>query len=213
MKILSLRSLLKGLMIFLSVGVAAYAFSYFTFKEQNLLASKAKELLASIFYRTSFYIHAGFGAIALFIGGWQFIKRFRRRYTALHRNAGKVYVIAVMLSSLAGLIIAFNANGGIVPVIGFISLAILWLITDIQAYQTIRGGDVKGHEQWMIRNYALTFAAVTLRLWIPVLQIFFKLTFLEAYQIVAWLCWIPNLLVAEAIIYSLRKPKLQLAEK
>lgn len=199
-------------MIFLAVCIAGYAFSYFNFKAQNLLLSKTKELLANVFYRTTFYLHAGFGAIALFIGGWQFVKRFRIRYTDLHRNAGKIYVVAVLISSLAGFIIAFNATGGIVPITGFLCLAVLWLMTDIQAYRTIRKGDVKMHEQWMIRNYALTFAAVTLRIWIPVLQSGFNLPFSEAYQIVAWLCWIPNLMFAEALIFISQKKQLKLAE-
>ena len=48
----------------------------------------------------------------------------------------------------------------------------------------------------MVRNYAATFGAVTLRLWLAGLTVA-GFDFLRAYQIVAWLSWIPNLLVAE----------------
>jgi hypothetical protein len=52
----------------------------------------------------------------------------------------------------------------------------------------------------MIRNYALTFAAVTLRIWLPLLSEVAGIEFVNAYRAVAWLCWIPNLYVAQRII-------------
>ena len=52
----------------------------------------------------------------------------------------------------------------------------------------------------MIRNYALTFAAVTLRLWQTVFQVA-GVEFIVGYMIVAWLSWIPNLLIAERMIW------------
>lgn len=48
----------------------------------------------------------------------------------------------------------------------------------------------------MVRNFALTFAAVTLRLWLPA-SVVSGVPFELAYAIVAWLCWVPNLAVAE----------------
>ncbi len=46
-----------------------------------------------------------------------------------------------------------------------------WLYTGAQAYLSIRRRDVVAHRRWMIRNYALTFAAVTLRLELGLLQV------------------------------------------
>jgi hypothetical protein len=51
----------------------------------------------------------------------------------------------------------------------------------------------------MIRNFSLTFAAVTLRLWGGVFQLF-GLDFETGYIITAWLSWIPNLWFAEWLI-------------
>lgn len=50
----------------------------------------------------------------------------------------------------------------------------------------------------MIRNYSLTFAAVTLRLWLPALSVA-GYSFNDSYMAVAWLSWVPNLIVAEII--------------
>ncbi len=53
----------------------------------------------------------------------------------------------------------------------------------------------------MVRNYAVTFSAVTLRLWL-LLLIVFNSEVEAAYVTVAWLSWVPNLLIAELIIGS-----------
>ena len=65
------------------------------------------------------------------------------------------------------------------------------------AFLSIRAGDVTRHRQWMVRSYALTLAAVTLRIQLPFYQAVLGLSFDDAYAIVAWFCWIPNLVVAE----------------
>jgi hypothetical protein len=70
------------------------------------------------------------------------------------------------------------------------------------AYLAIREGDVTRHRRWMVRNFALTFAAVTLRLYLPA-SAGAGLGFGPAYAAIAWLCWVPNLVVAEWIVRSL----------
>ncbi len=67
------------------------------------------------------------------------------------------------------------------------------------AYRHIRNKNLERHREWMTRNYALTFAGVTLRLWLPLFS-GFGMEFQTAYMIVAWLCWVPNLVVAQWII-------------
>lgn len=65
------------------------------------------------------------------------------------------------------------------------------------AYLTIRKKEINNHQKWMIRSYALTFAAVTLRIWLPLFQYGFGMDFLTAYMIIAWLCWVPNIIWAQ----------------
>jgi hypothetical protein len=67
------------------------------------------------------------------------------------------------------------------------------------AYLRIRRGNVQVHREWMIRNYALTFAAVMLRIWLPLFSAL-GYGFPKAYIAVAWVSWVPNLLVAEMMI-------------
>jgi hypothetical protein len=47
-----------------------------------------------------------------------------------------------------------------------------------------------------VRNFALAFAAVTLRLWVPA-SFAAGLEFAVAYAVIAWLCWVPNVAAAE----------------
>ncbi|NND84266.1 MAG: DUF2306 domain-containing protein, partial [Acidimicrobiia bacterium] len=95
-----------------------------------------------------------------------------------------------------GLWMAFLAYGGIVAQAGFFGLSVAWLTSGTIAYRRIRAGDQDVHREWMIRNYALTFAAVTLRLWIGV-SVASGIDFDIAYPVIAWIAWVPNLIVVE----------------
>ena len=178
-----------------------YAWSYFFLDmSMGLLGTKSEALLASSIWNTAFYLHISFGAIALMTGWIQFSKKMRTRRLQFHRNLGKVYVVAVWIGALAGFYIAIHATGGLMSQLGFISLAVLWFFTTLRSYLFIREKNIERHQIWMIRSYALTFAAVTLRLWLPIFEIFLFMGFNESYPIIAWLCWIPNLIVSEIII-------------
>ena len=118
----------------------------------------------------------------------------------MHRNLGKVYVAAVMLSGTAGLGIAFAASGGAWAQMGFAALGFLWLYTTPRFFLAIKKREIVEHQNWMTRSYALCFGAVTLRLWMPLFLGALGMSFDFAYPIIAWISWVPNLLVAEWII-------------
>ena len=188
---------------FFAIAIGLYPLVYYfvDMHGKGLFAGKTKELLENVIWHTAFYIHITFGGIALLVGWTQFSKNLRNRYLNTHRMIGKIYVPAVMLSSIAGFYIALFATGGTVCTLGFGTLAVLWFYTILKAYTSILKRDIKQHENWMIRNYALTFAAVTLRIYMPLLQFgIFHGDFLPGYRIVSWLSWVPNLIIAEIII-------------
>jgi uncharacterized membrane protein len=143
--------------------------------------------------------HAGGGILALSLGPWGFWGTFRNKFLRLHRWMGRIYLLSVLVGSVAGLYMAETAFGGLPTRIGFSILAGLWLMTGAMAYTHIRQANVRVHREWMIRNYALTLSAVTLRVWMPLFSAM-GYGFPEVYTTVAWLCWVPNLLVAELII-------------
>jgi uncharacterized membrane protein len=145
------------------------------------------------------YIHFIGGAIAIVVGAFQFRSSLRRKYLSLHRVLGRLYVGAILCSGIAGFILATNSVGGIYVQTGFGLMAIFWLGTTYMAYRRIRQGDVKAHERWMIRSYAVTLAGVTLRLYLGI-SIVLGIKFFDAYPVLAWLCWVPNLMIAELIV-------------
>jgi uncharacterized membrane protein len=133
----------------------------------------------------AFYIHIGFGAITLLTGWSQFSKKIRAKRLNLHRILGKIYAITVLISGSAGFYLALNATGGLVAQSGFTLMSLTWLSTTILAYSTILKGDQKAHRTWMIRSYATAFAAVTLRIYIPLFEIVHGMGFDQSYPIIA----------------------------
>lgn len=189
----------------LSVSVGLYPIIYFVIDRHfGLLSSKTQELLADSTWNYAFYGHIILGGFALLIGWTQFSSRLRRNYLSLHRNIGKLYVFAVLISGLCGIYIAQFATGGISNIIGFSLSALVWLTTTFLAYYAIRNRKIQLHQEFMIYSYAVCFSAVTLRIWLPLL-IFITGEFISAYLIVGWLSWVPNLLVAYLIILRERK--------
>ena len=57
---------------------------------------------------------------------------------------------------------ALESFGGLPTHFGFGMLAVLWLFTTAMAYRRVLQGKIQSHREWMIRSFALTFAAVTL---------------------------------------------------
>ncbi|MCE7993358.1 MAG: DUF2306 domain-containing protein [Roseivirga sp.] len=186
--------------ILLAIVIGLYPFGYVisdTLTENGLLSQKPEGIRTDQIWYVQFYVHIILGGVALLTGWSQFLKRFRSKNLGTHRLLGKVYMIAVMLSGLSGLYIALYAEGGIVAKAGFAGLALSWLFTTSKAYIAVRRGQINPHKKWMIRSYALTFAAVTLRIWLPMFQFGFGMDFISAYVIIAWLCWVPNIIWAE----------------
>ena len=180
----------------LAAAIALYALSYLVLREKVF----PPNLVASFRARPwGIYPHALFGSIALALGSVQFWRNLPYSHPALHRALGKVYVVAAITTGTAGLYMSFFAYGGTVTWLGFGLLAVCVLTTTAIAYQKIRQRDIDSHRRWMLRSYALIFAAVTLRIELPILIGVFH-AFDPAYALVSWLCWVPNLAIAEAYI-------------
>lgn len=190
---------------FFSVTIGLYPILYFVFGRQfGILNSHGPELLNSLFWNSSFYTHIILGGFALAIGWIQFNKKLRDRNRKLHKKIGMAYVTAVFFSGIAGVYIAIYTPGGIVTSLGFVCLGIVWLVTTMMGWKTAKTHDFDAHENWMIFSYAACFAAVTLRIYLPILENIMG-GFIPAYRIVAWLCWVPNMAVAFWIVRRNKK--------
>lgn len=192
----------------MAIIVGLYPAIYlFMERDFGILGSKSEALLSDIFWNSAFYTHIVLGGVALLIGWVQFSPNLLRSNPSLHRAFGKIYIISVLLSSLASIELGFFATGGVISSAGFIGLGVVWFASTLMAFIKIKNKQIDEHRKLMIYSYAACFAAVTLRIWLPILMLIFK-DFDFSYRIVAWLCWIPNLLVAAFIVKNLKPYKI-----
>lgn len=186
--------------VFLSCGVGLYPILYaLTSERVGLLQGKSEALLEQSSWWMAFYVHIFFGGITLLSGWSQFGKKFRAKWIRVHRLLGKVYVIAVLISGGAALYLAVNASEGLFAQTGFFLMDLTWLTCTLIAFMAIRNKRFSDHEKWMIRSFAVCWAAVTLRIWLPLAELS-AIPFSQSYPVIAWISWVPNLLVAQWII-------------
>jgi uncharacterized membrane protein len=190
-----------GVIAFLSVGVGGYALYHVATGFENLPLTNP--MLDPWGLRT----HIAASGFAMILGAFQFLKPLRRKAPSLHRWMGRGYVLACTVGGLAGGVIALYSTAGPIAGWGFFMLAVLWVPFTLLALVSAMRKDFNAHERWMIRSFALTFGAVTLRLQLPIGPMLTGGDFLAAYVWIAWLAWVPNLIVAELYIATLRKPK------
>jgi uncharacterized membrane protein len=155
--------------------------------------------------RMALSLHALGGAVALLAGPLQFAPRFRESNWNRHRLLGWIYCSAVLLGWCASIWIAPHAQTGWIAASGFLALGAAWMAATGLAVRFILRGDAMTHRRWMIRSYALTAAAITLRLYLP-LSFVLHVPFSIGYPAVAWLCWIPNALAAEVYLRFVPTP-------
>ena len=190
----------RGMVWFLSIAVALASYRFLIGGVAQTMDIVAHNLDTR---KIPLYAHIGFAPIALLLMPFQFWTGLRVTRPLVHRWMGRIYVLAVAISGISGLYIAFFTIMGPFAAAGFGLLAIVWLATTYLAYSHARARRIAAHKKWMVRSAALTFAAVTLRLWLPFFFIATNLEFSVFYPWVAWLCWVPNLIAAE--IYLRRR--------
>jgi len=145
-----------------------------------------------------FVLHTSFGGLAMLLGPWQFVAEIRQLWPALHRWAGRLYVGCCLISGLAAYPVAFGTIAGPVAAAGFAAMATAWLGATLLAWQAIRARRIAAHRRWMIRSFALTLSAVTLR-FLLLLPLAWPnaVAFMTFYSGTAWASWILNLTLAE----------------
>ena len=167
----------------------------------SFLMIKQTEVNTHTEYLYFFYAHVYTSIFVLFSGFIAVFVKPKAAFRNLHKFFGKIYVILLLLlAAPSGIYMGFYANGGILAKISFVILGILWWFTTYKAYLEIRKKNVLNHKKWMYRSYALAVSAITLRLWKVVLVYFFQPNPMDVYEIIAWLGWVPNLILTEILI-------------
>lgn len=157
-------------------------------------------------WRTAFYIHVFTSILTLLAGLTQFSAYILKEHKSLHRMMGKIYLVSVLFINFpSGMILAFYANGHLPTKIAFIILDSLWFWFTLKAFLEIKKRNIQAHKQYMMRSYALTFSAITLRTWKLILSGLFVIAPDSLYMIDAWMGFVPNLLLVEWLIRRKKK--------
>jgi len=158
-------------------------------------------------WKVAFYTHVFTIIFALLAGFTQFSALILKDHTNIHRLVGKIYIYDVLLINVpAAMIMAIYANGLLPTKTAFVILDCLWFWFTYKAVVEIKKGNVAAHKRFMIRSYALTLSAVSLRAWKIIILSFVDIDPLHLYMINAWMGFVPNLLFAEWLIRRKRKP-------
>ena len=188
----------------LAVTLAYNALTYINFDPHYGFLRLKQEAIATGWYLPGYYSHVLLGGLILVIGLFQLLSVSRRKFPGLHRYLGYVYVMGILFfAAPGGLLMSFFIDRGPLVLASFVLQAGLWFYFTVIALERIRKRDIIAHRQWMWRSYALTFAAITLRVYIYLTSWKFDLAQPEAYAVLAWLSWVPNLIAVE--IYLRRK--------
>jgi len=190
----------RGTVAVLSVAIALVSYRYLTASE-----TRAPGILANAFADPFLVIHVVGGATALLVSPLQFVARFRSPRPGFHRLVGRVYVVGCVAGGLAGIPLALGSTAGPMAAAGFGTLALLWLVTTWRGWRCAVERRFAEHRAWMLRSWALTMAAVTLRLYLPLIPVL-GIDFADGYRAIAWLCWVPNVVAVEAYLRWPRRP-------
>jgi hypothetical protein len=190
-------------LLFFLVLMTGITLQYIPYNTDVAFLRIKQDYIGAFHYRLAFFVHVYSSLFVLLAGFTQFSDRMLKTKKWLHKLSGRTYVLIVLLlSAPSGFIIGLYANGGISSRIAFCILGVLWFVFTLLAWIRIRKGDYKAHVSFMYRSYALALSAITLRAWKYLIVYLFHPHPMDAYRVVAWLGWIPNLLIAEYLIYK-----------
>lgn len=194
------RAVFIVLMI-LAVPLAINALSYINFNKDYGFLKFKQIAIETGWYLPAYYGHVFAAGIVLLIGLLQVHPQWGLRWRKLHRALGKLYVAGILFfSAPGGLIMSFFIGRGPWVLTSFLLQCSAWFLCTYLAYHHIRKRNIQAHRQWMLRSYALTLAAITLRVYVFLSSWSVDLGQPIAYATIAWLSWIPNLIVCEAYI-------------
>ena len=189
----------RAAVVLLSLEIAAVSvLRYFT-----NLAPPPDFLLANAFARPFLWLHVAGAVPALLIGPLQFVRAIRARWPAFHRYTGRIYVAGCAIGAPAGFMVALGTEAGPVASAGFATGAVLWGAFTWLGWRAAVERRFAEHREWMLRSYALTSTAITLRLMLPAAG-FAGIPFDPAYTAIAWLAWITNVALFE---YHIRRTR------
>jgi uncharacterized membrane protein len=189
-------------MLLLALGITGYAGSYLSGNPDTFFQQQRLTYMAHL---APLMLHIAGATVALSLGPWQFVRGLRSRWPRVHRVVGRVYLVAVLVTGVGGLLLAPTTYTGWLAGLAFALLAVGTLGSTAIAFVAIRRRQIARHRVWMTRSYAFIFTGVSFRLCLFLLPVL-GFSFDTAYAVGAWIGWPINLVVAEVLLRRGRRP-------
>lgn len=188
--------------IFFTYVMATKVIPYLSFEQAvNFLSTKTDEVLAQPLFRAGFYIHIISSWIVLLVALPQFLPLLSARQPGFHRFIGSIYVFTILaFAAPSGLVLALYANGGIAAKTGFTLQCLVWWFATFMAYVKVRQHNYREHITWMVRSFAVTLAAFSLRTEGYLMHYLLHTRPIETYVTITWLSWVGNWFIAELLL-------------
>jgi uncharacterized membrane protein len=141
--------------------------------------------------------HGLAGALALLLAPFQFSTRLRKRSLQVHRILGRLYVAGVVVAAPTAIPIAIIL-GPPSLVMAAIIQSCGWLVTTAVAIYCVRAGDIRQHQEWMIRSYpfAMIFVFARAILAVPAVKAMGEVAFVSVvWSLIAAACFVPSLVI------------------
>jgi uncharacterized membrane protein YozB (DUF420 family) len=185
-------------LLLLAVPLSFNALSYLNLDSDYGFLRLKRSAIETGWYLPAYYAHVIVAALILLIGFFQVHPTLGLRWRNIHKTLGKLYVGGILFfAAPGGLVMSMFIGRGPIVQASFVLQCSLWFIFTWIAYVRIRQRDIQSHRQWILRSFALTLAAITLRIYVFFGSWSFDLAHPTAYATIAWLSWVPNLLICE----------------
>ena len=196
-----LKVILYSILIYFIYLLALITAQYIPINYEVAFLNLKQEAIKLLHYKIAFFAHVYSSILIIILGLTQFSKTIRKQFNYIHKLSGKLYITLILLiASPSGFIMAFYANGGLIGKVSFILLSILWFVFTLKGYLYIKKGNYKKHKDFMVRSYALTLSAISLRFFKYGIVTVLEMPPMDTYKIVSVLGWVINLVIAEMII-------------
>jgi uncharacterized membrane protein len=153
------------------------------------------------------------GALALFLGVFQFSNRLRQKYLQVHRVMGRIYVGSVAISAPVAIAVSIR-----VPIATLSAASVIqasgWLMATATALYCVRTGRIQQHREWMMRSYPFAAVFVVVRVILvafPAIERTGELGIATVvWSVIATACFLPSFVIAwQALAASRRAAKVR----
>ena len=201
-----LRKVAYAILLAMAIPLSINALSYLNLDSRYGFLRLKQEAIKTGWYLPAYYGHVIIAALILLIGFNQIVPAFRAKSIRIHRWLGKFYVGGILFfAAPGGFTMSLFINRGPLVLTSFILQCACWIAFTSLAYISIRRGNISAHQAWMTRSFALTLAAITLRLYVFIFSWWIDLSQPLAYATIAWSSWVLNWVVAEFYINSKKR--------